>query len=312
MPRGERRRHRAARATPPALLAAALLLIGSAAAADPPAPAPPPPSPSPPPPPPPPPSAQQPPVWPQLFSAALFQNRSGALALTELYYDAKRGANLNVVREQLGGPGTGADSGGALFDLELDTGESFVWRTVAPPGAHAAAAAGARVVSCKRLHFDVGILRPDWLEGARHLGRTGADGAFEVDVYEKADFIRYYAEAAGEDRGRGGGGGGGNGENEDPPPSPYARRPVRWVFLQSGAAFDVLEFAVGEDARPVPRGAWRPPKECFQTPEGGASSAEEERPLPEFAGRLYRPRTALQRLEPAARGSNDALHSATF
>jgi len=242
-------------------------------------------------------AAPSPPVWPELFSAVLLQNRSGALAQTELWYDLKRGANLNVIRPQLGGgpaaagPEGGAlGGGGATFDLELDSGESFVWRTAAPPGQHSAAGAGARVVSCRRLRFDVGILRPNWLADATHLGRTGVDGPFLADVYEKAGFIRYYAEA---EDGKGeepAGGGGADGAKTaaaaaaPTTPQEYRRRPVRWTFLESGADFHVLEFAAGKDARPVPAGAWRPPKECFaDPPPGGAAEA-----LPANAGRIWR------------------------
>lgn len=224
--------------------------------------------------------AQQPapPVWPELFSAILFQNRSGALAITELYYDHRRGLNLNVIRPQLGGSSPANDSaamggGGAVFDLELDTGDSYIWRTAAAPGAHAAAGAGARVLSCKRLHFDVGILRPNWLEGARHLGVSSVDGGFLSDVYEKADFIRYYSEVEG------------SGDDGEAAPPQYRRRPVRWNFLETGAEFNVLEFAAGRDARPVPKGAWRPPKECFQGDGGGGDG---DLALPPNAGRIWR------------------------
>jgi hypothetical protein len=205
------------------------------------------------------------------------------LALTELYYDWRRGANLNVIRPQLGSPSppnasAALGGGGAVFDLELDTGESFVWRTASAPGAHAAAGSGARVLSCRRLKFDVGILRPNWLDGARHLGVSSVDGGFLTDVYEKADFIRYYAEVAPVEEEDGDGDGG-------LPPLQYRRRPVRWTFLESAAEFQVLEFAVGKDARPVPKGSWRPPKECFQEPGGGGGEEEE---LALNAGRVWR------------------------
>lgn len=46
---------------------------------------------------------------------------------------------------------------------------------------------------CKTLHFDVGILTPDWLAGSRYLGETVTDN-FVTDVWTKADFINYYAD----------------------------------------------------------------------------------------------------------------------
>ena len=63
-------------------------------------------------------AAQPPPtpVWPKLLHATLVQNRSGSLALTELYYDWQGGRNLNVITSQAGGPGA------VLFDNERANG----------------------------------------------------------------------------------------------------------------------------------------------------------------------------------------------
>jgi hypothetical protein len=46
---------------------------------------------------------------------------------------------------------------------------------------------------CKTLHFDVGILTPDWLKDAKYLGQTPADN-FVTNVWTKVKFINYYAE----------------------------------------------------------------------------------------------------------------------
>ncbi|WIA20975.1 hypothetical protein OEZ85_005312 [Tetradesmus obliquus] len=106
------------------------------------------------------------------FKATLFQNRTNKLALTTLYYDWKLGANLNIIANQLGKAGT-------VWDLEWNNGTSFIFSRDEPV--------------CKVLHFDVGILTPDWLANSTHLGQTETD-TFVCDVWTKADFINYYAD----------------------------------------------------------------------------------------------------------------------
>lgn len=106
--------------------------------------------------------AAAPPVWPELFKATLFQNRTGRLALTYLYYDWKAGANLNLIANQLGK---------TVWDVEWNNGTSFIFSREEPV--------------CKVMHFDVGILTPDWLNGSKHLGQTETD-TFVVDVWTKA------------------------------------------------------------------------------------------------------------------------------
>lgn len=49
---------------------------------------------------------------------------------------------------------------------------------------------------CKTLHFDVGILTPDWLKDSKYLGQTAADN-FVTNVWTKAKFINYYADKVG-------------------------------------------------------------------------------------------------------------------
>lgn len=58
------------------------------------------------------------------------------------------------------------------------------------------------------VHLDVGILRPNWLEGANYLGQEYVDG-FLCNVWEKVDFIWYYEDVA-------------------------TKRPVNWVFYTGG------------------------------------------------------------------------------
>ncbi|CAI5992072.1 unnamed protein product [Closterium sp. NIES-64] len=110
-------------------------------------------------------------LWPERFHAVLFQNRSGRLALTELWYDWPGGRNMNAIRPQL--------SAGTLMDVEWSNGTSFYYNL--------------QERSCKVIKFPVGILRPDWLVGAV-LVREGevVDGKFRCRVWTKADFILYY------------------------------------------------------------------------------------------------------------------------
>jgi hypothetical protein len=94
------------------------------------------------------------------------------LALVTLYYDWKLKANLNIISSQLGSQGT-------VWDLEWNNGTSFIFSRDQPV--------------CKTLHFDVGILTPDWLKDSKYLGRTAADN-FVTNVWTKAKFINYYAD----------------------------------------------------------------------------------------------------------------------
>ncbi|XP_074299893.1 uncharacterized protein At4g14100-like [Silene latifolia] len=98
--------------------------------------------------------------------------------------------NLNRIQYQLGKN---------LYDVEYDNHTSYYftrdatreWRTV---------------------HFDVGILTPDWLHGATYLGQTKVDG-FLCNGWTKADFIWYYEDVV-------------------------TKRPVNWIFY-TGTTFNV-------------------------------------------------------------------------
>ncbi|KAL5073967.1 hypothetical protein RYX36_012951, partial [Vicia faba] len=69
--------------------------------------------------------------------------------------------------------------------------------------------------TCQKLHFDVGILRPNWFEGANYLGQEYADN-FLCNVWEKVDFIHYYEDVV-------------------------TRRPVKWIFYD-GMVAHVMTF----------------------------------------------------------------------
>ncbi|KAL3731153.1 hypothetical protein ACJRO7_028082 [Eucalyptus globulus] len=156
--------------------------------------------------------------WPPQFHAALFMNNSkGTLQLVDLWYDLPNGRNLNAIRDQL--------SPSVLHDVEWDNGTSYYY-TLGDGG------------SCQTMHFPVGILRPDWLDGASYLGRSRVDG-FLCDGWAKVDFIRYYEDVA-------------------------TKRPVFWAFF-IGMTAHVMTFEVGavlEDAE------WQAPAHCFGKKEG--------------------------------------------
>jgi hypothetical protein len=94
-----------------------------------------------------------PPTWPQQFHALLFQNRSDALALVDLYYDWPNGRQLSVIRSQLGP---------VKWNLEYANKSSWVWSP------------DARTCTSDRVSFSV--LSPDWLNAAVNAGRQVVDG----------------------------------------------------------------------------------------------------------------------------------------
>lgn len=117
------------------------------------------------------------PVWPSQFHAVLFQNRTGNLALVDLWYDWPNGRNFNVIHKQLGS---------TIYDLELNSGSQYVWFDDQD--------------NCKRIQQPVGILPPDWLSNATYLGVSKL-GSFEVNGWSKAPwptkdrpFVHYYAD----------------------------------------------------------------------------------------------------------------------
>lgn len=73
-------------------------------------------------------------------------------------------ANLNLIASQLGKEGT-------VWDVEWNNGTSFIFSRDEPV--------------CKTMHFEVGILTPDWLAGSTHLGQMETD-TFVCHVWTKA------------------------------------------------------------------------------------------------------------------------------
>ncbi|KAE8664441.1 mitochondrial substrate carrier family protein [Hibiscus syriacus] len=107
------------------------------------------------------------------------------------------------------------------YDLEWDNGTSFIYTNK----------------ECRVLHFEVGVLRPNWLDEANYLGQQHKDG-FLCNVWEKVDFIWYYEDV-------------------------ITKRPVYWAFY-TGYTAHVMTFEVGavlEDSE------WQAPVYCFKEDE---------------------------------------------
>ncbi|TVU41261.1 hypothetical protein EJB05_14764, partial [Eragrostis curvula] len=142
-----------------------------------------------------------------------FKNSSWRLELIELYYDWPRGRNLNVVRGQL------SAAGEPFYNVEWVNGSSYLFDAA----------------SCVATWHPVGILPPDWVDGAAYLGRDDVDG-FDCHVWSYHPFfVTYYEDVA-------------------------TGRPVYWNF--TGALRHVLSFetaGVPEVSSPK----WQAPAHCF-------------------------------------------------
>ncbi|KAL7094126.1 hypothetical protein ACP275_11G082000 [Erythranthe tilingii] len=150
--------------------------------------------------------------WPLQFHSILFVNFSGSLSLIDLWYDWPKGRNFNIIQSQLGE---------LLYDLEWNNGTSFFYTLDSNK-------------KCRSAQLEVGILRPNWLDGAVYLGQESVDG-FLCNVWQKVDFIWYYEDVV-------------------------TKRPVHWVFY-TGRSIHVMTFEVGavlEDAK------WQAPIYCFE------------------------------------------------
>ncbi|KAH8481980.1 hypothetical protein H0E87_029440 [Populus deltoides] len=142
-------------------------------------------------------SAPIPAPWPEQFHALLYMNLSSTrLQITNLWYDWPRSRNVNIIQKQLSV---------LLYDTEWNNGTTFYY-TLSEPH------------SCRIMVNDVGIPRPDFLDGAEYLGTAVTDG-YLCNVWEKIDTIWYYEDV-------------------------YTKRPVRWDF-NDGISTHVITFEVG-------------------------------------------------------------------
>ncbi|MQM09256.1 hypothetical protein Taro_042128 [Colocasia esculenta] len=183
--------------------------------------------------------------WPHQFHSILFMNYSGALSLIDLWYDWPNGRNFNIMQDQLKGQNQ------IVYDLEWNNGTSFLYTLDASR-------------KCRTLYPGVGILRPNWLDGAEYLGQQHVDG-FLCNVWQKVDFIWYYEDVV-------------------------TKRPVHWVFY-TGRSAHVMTFEVGavlEDAK------WQAPVYCFEKGEGEQEPAEPQTALGGGSRRIPPPEVALR------------------
>lgn len=176
-------------------------------------------------------------AWPHQFHSLLVQQYNGTLTTIDLWYEWPKGRNFNIMRHQLGDA--------LVYDLEWNNGTSFLY-TLGDPR------------HCRTYDLEVGILRPDWLDGAEYLGQRSVDG-FLCNVWEKANFIWYYEDV-------------------------LTRRPVHWRFY-TGRAIHVMSFEVGavlEDAE------WQAPVYCFTNTTATATQHSESQSEPQSSTRLIR------------------------
>eukprot|EP00747_Dinoflagellata_sp_TGD_P209416 gnl/TRDRNA2_/TRDRNA2_82813_c0_seq1.p1 gnl/TRDRNA2_/TRDRNA2_82813_c0~~gnl/TRDRNA2_/TRDRNA2_82813_c0_seq1.p1 ORF type:complete len:241 (-),score=28.98 gnl/TRDRNA2_/TRDRNA2_82813_c0_seq1:53-775(-) len=165
-------------------------------------------------------SASTPPSWPVRFKVrqrkvpANDQDCSaGSCSNVTTYYDWERQANLIVDQ-----PDDPAKT--TLWDLELGNQHSYYFHPANK--------------QCSFIHFAVGILRRDWLDGANYTGVSVINGR-HVLGWTKADFIDYYADA------------------DD-------CTPVRWYFHGMKASFDTISYLEGEMVPDV--SFFEPPSYC--------------------------------------------------
>ncbi|KAL0538316.1 hypothetical protein IC582_027331 [Cucumis melo] len=170
--------------------------------------------------------------WPLQFHSILLMNYSGILQIINLWYDWPNGRNFNIMQHQLGH---------VVYDLEWNNGTSFVYTLDSSK-------------TCSSAQLEVGILRPNWLDGAKYLGQRHVDG-FLCNVWEKVDFIWYYEDVE-------------------------TKRPVHWLFY-TGRQAHVMTFEVGavlEDEN------WQAPVYCFDGTGTTANDVALHQNLPLMGG----------------------------
>ncbi|KAK9840243.1 hypothetical protein WJX74_006077 [Apatococcus lobatus] len=112
----------------------------------------------------------QPPIWPEQFHSVMLQNRSGSLALVDLWYDWPAQRNLNLIQNQ---------QAGTLWDIEWGNRTSYYFDREAN--------------TCKTITMPVGLLTPNWLSEAEYVGQQTVDNHL-CNVWKKEAFIIYWAD----------------------------------------------------------------------------------------------------------------------
>ena len=132
--------------------------------------------------------------WPlQFHSTMIAKIENGTqLEILNLWYDWPNGISMSIVQKQLGK---------LLYGPEWNNGTSFFYALDSSE-------------ECRVTQFDVGIVRPNWIEGAKYVGQEYMDG-FLCNVWNKVDFIIYYEDVV-------------------------SKRPVAWFFVQGDISFMYL------------------------------------------------------------------------
>lgn len=177
----------------------------------------------------------QPTPWPEVFHAYMLKHRNGEVGHTDLFYDWPAGGNLHIDRI----PGQPP-----FFDNERQNGSTYYYT----PGG-----------SCKVIEMGVGLLPPNWLDGAEYIGnqtvRSASDKSVNCHVWTKGDamgnatgpFITYY-------------------ENIE------TKTPGRWRFFD-GMYFDILRWEPGKQASPE---QWQLPPSCLNKSASSSSIPGED------------------------------------
>jgi len=165
-------------------------------------------------------SERAPPVWPtrativqRLVPSSGSKMKPGT---SVTYYDNELGANLIQITDD-------DISESVMWDLELDTKKSYYFYP--------------DTKECVERNFPVGILKPNWLEGAESIGESiGWDGRV-VCGWTKANFLEYYADKE-------------------------TMEPVSWYFHLMQASFNTLYFGPNVS---IPHVEWfDPPEYCLE------------------------------------------------
>lgn len=138
-------------------------------------------------------SIPKPREWPHQFHSILMMNYSGELQIIDLWYDWTNGRNFNIIQKQL--------DPNVVYDLEWNNGTSFYYTL---PSNSNSNSDSDYTPYCSSAQLQVGILRPNWLDGANYIGQRHLDG-FLCNVWEKVEFLWYYEDVV-------------------------TRRPVHWLF----------------------------------------------------------------------------------
>mmetsp|Transcript_9999 Transcript_9999/g.15049 ORF Transcript_9999/g.15049 Transcript_9999/m.15049 type:complete len:196 (+) Transcript_9999:231-818(+) len=117
------------------------------------------------------------PIWPDSFHGTLKEKQGDLLSDVDLYYNYPKGVNVNIIRKK-------TDLNGTLWDIEWNNGTSYFFHPLTK--------------DCQIIKFGVGILPPNWLEGATYLGIEEVD-SFQCNKWQKGDsdvpgmpFITYW------------------------------------------------------------------------------------------------------------------------